>query len=302
MLVVADIKPLQRCQKNTSMSSMSADPPREVPAPAHFAPLSRPPHAGLGPTASAADSRTITAILSALPQEQAGLLALLRRPSRIVHAGRDFWAGDLHGHPVVLGLSKIGKVAAATTAAALIERFGVGRIVFTGVAGGLKKGVNAGDVVVASSFLQHDLDVSPLYPQFEVPFYGRAVFSTDAVMCQHLRAAAQAALADSAARLDFADPGVHHGLIVSGDRFMGAVSGSLALQTMLLTAGHDALAVEMEGAAVAQVCHDYRVPFAAVRTISDRADDGAHLDFQDFVDNVAGDYACRILCHFLNLL
>ena len=203
----------------------------------------------------------------------------------------------------MLGLSKIGKVAAATTAAALIERFGVGRIVFTGVAGGLKKGVNAGDVVVASSFLQHDLDVSPLYPQFEVPFYGRARFSTDSAMSQQLWVAAQAALADSAASSGFADSSVHTGLVASGDRFMGAASGSLALQTALLAAGHDALAVEMEmemeGEAVAQVWRDYSVPFAAVRTISDRADDGAHVDFQDFVDTVAGDYPCRILRHFL---
>ena len=203
------------------------------------------------------------------------------------------------------GLSKIGKVAAATTAAALIERFGVGRIVFSGVAGGLKKGVNAGDVVVASSFLQHDLDVSPPYPQFEVPFYGRARFSTDSAMSQQLRVAAQAALADCAASSGFADSNVHTGLIASGDRFMGAASGSLALQTALLAAGQDALAVdmememEMEGEAVAQVWRDYSVPFAAVRTISDRADDGAHVDFQDFVDTVAGDYACRILRHFL---
>ena len=200
-------------------------------------------------------------------------------------------------------MSKIGKVAAATTAAALIERFGVGPIVFTGVAGGLKKGVNAGDVVVASSFLQHDLDVSPPYPQFEVPFYGRARFLTDSAMSHQLRVAAHSALADSAASSSFADSNVHTGLIASGDRFMGAASGSLALQTALLAAGQDALAVEMEmemeGEAVAQVWRDYSVPFAAVRTISDRADDGADVAFQDFVDMVAGDYACRILRHFL---
>ena len=203
-------------------------------------------------------------------------------------------------------MSKIGKVAAATTAAALIERFGVGPIVFTGVAGGLKKGVNAGDVVVASSFLQHDLDVSPPYPQFEVPFYGRARFLTDSAMSHQLRVAAHSALADSAASSSFADSNVHTGLIASGDRFMGAASGSLALQTALLAAGQDALAVEMEmemeGEAVAQVWRDYSVPFAAVRTISDRADDGTHVDFQDFVDTVAGDYACRILRHFLMAL
>jgi len=64
-------------------------------------------------------------------------------------------------------------LAAATTATELIERFGVGRVVLTGVAGGLGEGVQVGDVVVATDFLQHDLDVSPLFPRYEVSFTGK---------------------------------------------------------------------------------------------------------------------------------
>ena len=94
-----------------------------------------------------------TAILSALAQEQSGLLAALQQPVRTQHAGRSFSSGVLHGQPVVLALSGIGKVAAATTASALIERFGATRIVFTGVAGGVGDGVNVGDVVKAGQVL-----------------------------------------------------------------------------------------------------------------------------------------------------
>ena len=60
-------------------------------------------------------------------------------------------------------------------------------------------------------------------------------------------------------------------------------------------ANPDVLGVEMEGAAVAQVCRDYGLPFAAVRTISDRADDSAHVDFPHFVRNVASRYADHII-------
>ena len=64
----------------------------------------------------------------------------------------------------------------------------------------------------------------------------------------------------------------------------------------------DVLAVEMEGAAVAQVCHDYGLPFAAVRTISDRADDAAHGDFAQYVQTVASRYAEHMVFSFLQKL
>ena len=244
-----------------------------------------------------------TAILSALSQEQHGLIELLQRPHQVSHAGRDFWLGDLHGQAVVLAVSKIGKVAAATTAAALIERFGVRRIVFTGVAGGLAAGVKVGDVVVATDFMQHDLDVSPLFPRYEVPLYGQSRFASDAHLSDLLFDASCAALAQSGlAAHGFSGATAHRGLIASGDRFVCGAEESVRLRNATAAAGHAVLAVEREGAAVAQVCLDYGVPFAAVRTISDRADDSAHLDFARFVDEVASPYAHAIVQRFLNLL
>ena len=243
-----------------------------------------------------------TAILSALAEEQYGLIEHLQKPSKVRHAGRDFWQGNLHGQPVVLALSKIGKVAAATTATALIERFGAKRMVFTGVAGGLGRGVNVGDVVVGQSFVQHDLDVSPLFPRYEVPLYGKARFDVDTALTAALFEASQTALADPKLRSAYPNAQIHAGLIASGDRFVSGASESSALRDALLAAGHDVLAVEMEGAAVAQVCHDYGIPFAVVRTISDRADDTAHVDFPGFIDQVASKYAQVIVERLLKSL
>ena len=216
------------------------------------------------------------------------MLALMPDENRQVAAGRDFWVGHLHGEPVVAVLSRIGKVAAATTATVLLERFGVSRIVFTGVAGGLAPGVEVGDIVVADSFLQHDLDASPIFPKYQVPLYGLDRFAADPHLSDQLATAAQRAL-----------PGVrlHRGLVVSGDRFVSTTAESRALQDAL----PQALAVEMEGAAIAQVCHDYRVPFAAVRTVSDRADDEAHVDFTRFIQQVASRYCAAIVGSFLQL-
>lgn len=97
-------------------------------------------------------------------------------------------------------------------------------------------------------------------------------------------------------------PAVHVGLIASGDRFVSSAAEAARLLAALQACGHQPLAVEMEGAAVAQVCADYGVPFAAVRTISDRADDTAHVDFPRFVADVASVYARDIMAEFLRLL
>lgn len=239
------------------------------------------------------------AIVAALHEELAAVLDLLPDERKTTVAGREFWVGHLHGHEVVAVLSRVGKVAAATTATLLIERFGVRGIVFTGVAGGLGDGVRVGDVVVAQQFAQHDMDASPLFPRHEVPLYGLTRFATDGALSDALAAAAQAMLADAPRTLgadtlrEFAlqQPRLHRGLVLSGDRFVATAAESAALRRDW----PDALAVEMEGAAIAQVCFDAGVPFAAVRTISDRADDAAHVDFVRFIRAVASRYSVALV-------
>ncbi|MGS5089303.1 5'-methylthioadenosine/adenosylhomocysteine nucleosidase [Hydrogenophaga sp. A37] len=242
---------------------------------------------------------TLTAIVAALHDELASVLALMPDEHKQVVGGRECWVGHLHGQDVVAVLSGIGKVAAATTATLLIERFDVKRIVFTGVAGGLGQGVRVGDVVLARSFLQHDMDASPLFPRHEVPGYGRSRFEADAGLTDALELACDRMLhtlpqrlgAETVAAFGLQTPRLHQGLLVSGDRFVATTAESEALQREL----PEALAVEMEGAAFAQVCHDFDVPLAVVRTISDRADDAAHVDFPRFLREVASRYSGAVI-------
>jgi adenosylhomocysteine nucleosidase len=229
------------------------------------------------------------AIVSAMQEELAAVLLLMQGQQKQTIAGRDFWLGQLHEREVVVVLSRIGKVAATTTATILIERFNVKSLVFTGVAGGLHPNAQVGDVVVATEFLHHDMDASPLFPRFEVPLTGVSRFAADSALSEQLADAVSRALPK--ARL-------HRGLMVSGDRFVSTTDESLALQTAL----PDALAVEMEGAAIAQVCADFDVAFAAVRTISDRADDAAHCDFLAFVKTTASPYSAAILAQLLKAI
>jgi adenosylhomocysteine nucleosidase len=245
-------------------------------------------------------------IVAALHQEISELLTLLSDAQRVRIGNRDFWTGAFEGQPVVVVLSRVGKVAAATTAAVLITHFGVRAVVFAGVAGALAPGVAVGDVVVSSELLQHDVDASPLFPRWEIPLMGVARFAADAALADALRQSARAALADPHALLGpavmqafgIAAPQVHSGLIVSGDRFVCTSAESAVLRDAL----PDALAVEMEGAAVAQVCHEWGVPFAAIRTISDRADDTASVDFAQFIAEVDSRYSVAILRNWLSAM
>ncbi len=234
------------------------------------------------------------AIVSAMRQELSALLACLEG-ERVVHAGgRSFHQGRMAGRDVVLVLSGIGKVAASATAILLIDRFQARSLLFTGVAGGLGPGVKVGDVVVASALLQHDLDVSPLFPRWEVPLTGRSRFDADARLRDALARACDQVLArphPGLASLGLHAPQRHLGLVVSGDRFVSSAAESAVLRTAL----PDALAVEMEGAAMAQVCADFGCPLGVLRSVSDRADDSAHVDFGRFVDEVAAEYSRDIV-------
>ena len=237
---------------------------------------------------------TRLAIVGAMHEEIAALrpcLADLRSERR---AGRDFHLGRLDGHDVILVRCGIGKVAAAITAAVLLDAFDASALLFTGVAGGLGEGVRVGDIVVATTLLQHDMNAEPLFPRWEVPLTGRARFDADAAWSARLAQASRALAAGDAHAVAAT---IHEGLVVSGDRFVATHAESDQLRALL----PDALAVEMEGAAVAQVCHDFARPFAVVRTISDRADDAAHGDFQRFVRDVAAPYSRDIVRAALRL-
>ena len=240
-------------------------------------------------------------VLAALPQELGDLVEAMRAEGdmRSVALGRrEYHVGTAYGVPCVVTLARVGKVAAAATASALIHVFNVDAMVFTGVAGGVG-GVRVGDMVVADSLLQHDLDASPLFPRYEVPLLGQAHFPTHAPLADALAAACERFVADTGPllneRFGFEAPRVHRGLIISGDRFVSSAGEVHALASAL----PQAMAVEMEGAAMAQVCYEHDVPCAIVRTISDTADDHATASFTTFLTDIAGTYSSGVLGHFL---
>ena len=232
------------------------------------------------------------AIVAAMAEELALLLRTAADLRTELVAGLDLHHGNLAGVDVLLVQSGIGKVAAASAATVLVQRCDA--VVMVGTAGGLGAGVRPGDVVIADALLQHDVDARPLFERWVVPSAGRARFATDpslsAAVARGARHAIAARGADLAA-LGCASPTVHHGLVISGDQFVA----TSARARELVDAIPDALAVEMEGAALAQVCALASVPFAVARTISDDADHHANVDFARFLTSVAAPYARDIV-------
>jgi adenosylhomocysteine nucleosidase len=246
-------------------------------------------------------------IVSALHQEQAGLFGLMEDAQTHKTGMRDYVHGRLWGIDSVCVLSRIGKVAAAATVATLIEKFGVTHVVFTGVAGAIAPGVEVGDIVVADSLVQHDMNAAPLFPPFEVPLLGQSHFASDKSTTDKLRDAAQAFAeqdfetvisAEDRQMLKLDRPVIHRGLIASGDQFIHERDKAAALAQAL----PGLLAVEMEGAAVAQVCFEFGLPFAVIRTISDGSNEESPMNFVHFIERVASPYALHILRHFCGLV
>lgn len=246
-------------------------------------------------------------IMAALHDEVAELIKKItqQNQSQMCRVGmRDYYVGELEGQSCVVVLARCGKVAAAATAVSLIREFGVNEIVFSGLAGGLAKHIQVGDVVVADRLIQHDMDSRPFFPQHEVPLLGITEFLVGQSLCDELQIATrhffkhnfkEKISAEKLIQFGLKKPTLHIGMIASGDQFIGSEKELMRLQASMPAA----LAVEMEGAAVAQICYEYGVPCAILRTISDRADGTAHADFSQFLKHIASHYSTEILLHLL---
>ncbi|WP_060874627.1 5'-methylthioadenosine/adenosylhomocysteine nucleosidase [Myroides odoratus] len=243
----------------------------------------------------------IIGIMGAIPQEVDGIIAILQDKKTITLGNRTYYQGVLGKQNVVVVYSRIGKVAASATASALLLRFNVSEIIFIGVAGGIAPHIEVGDVIVARDLIQYDMDVSPLRPQYEIPLLNKTYFETSEMRSKQVMQHIERFLSPDILSAKIApqeldkfaikQPQVYFGTIASGDQFFSTNQQKENLQQAL----PDVLCVEMEGAAVAQVCYEYGIPCTVIRTISDKANQEASFSFESFVKQVSQVYGQEII-------
>jgi adenosylhomocysteine nucleosidase len=202
----------------------------------------------------------------------------------VKQAGLDFYFGTLVGQPVVLLKCGVGKVNAAVATQVLIDRFGVDAIFFTGLAGSLVPHLKRGDIVVSNIVVQHDIDLTAFGRRpGEIPDLARLI-EADSKLVNLAADAAEQVLAETNPESQMIV-----GTIATGDSFVSDPDRIRWLQREF-----GAVATEMEGGAVGQVCQMNRVPFVVIRVISDGSSGGAAGEFIMFLDE-ASSLTCQIV-------
>ncbi len=210
-------------------------------------------------------------IMGAMIEEIEPLLRFFKEYETVEFADNKYYKTKYKNNDIVVAYSKIGKVFASLTATTMIEKFGIEKLLFSGVAGAIDEDLHIGDLVIATKLCQHDLDITAFgHPYGYVP-EGSVYIKSD----KKLNDLAKEVAKEKGIRLK-------EGIVATGDQF---VADSKRKEWIRDT--FKASALEMEGASVAVVANALNIPFLVLRAISDAADMDAGFDFDEFLKSSA---------------
>ncbi len=227
-------------------------------------------------------------IICALSIEVEELTKLLKNKEEKTIAKMKYISGDINGKKVVMTECGIGKVNAAMSTQVMIDHYNPQVIINSGIAGSVSKTLKIGDIVISKDCVQHDFDGTQMGDPKGLIQYNdetRIDIPVSKDVAEKLFEACK----------DIKDTNVVLGRIATGDIFV-------AEKTMRQSVADefDALACEMEGGAVAQVCYRNDVPCAVLRCISDDFDENQFMDFMEF-RFLAADKSMAAIKNFLEL-
>jgi adenosylhomocysteine nucleosidase len=226
-------------------------------------------------------------IIAAMAEELEILLKDLTLEEKKEKANMTFHKGSLYGKDVVAVVCGIGKVNSAICTQILASEYNVDKVINVGVAGGIGKDIYPGDIVVAENLVQHDMDTTAFGDKMgQIPRLDTFDFKCDEEMVGFARKACE----------EIPELNSFTGRIASGDQFVANIE-----KIQWLDNEFGAISCEMEGASIAQVCYLNSIPFVVIRSISDNANNGAHMDYQKFIP-VAVKNSTRILKQMLEMM
>ena len=226
-------------------------------------------------------------IIAAMAEELEILLKDLTLEAKKEKANMTFHKGTLYGKNVVAVVCGIGKVNSAICTQILASEYNVDKVINVGVAGGIGKEIYPGDIVVAENLVQHDMDTTAFGDKMgQIPRLDTFDFKCDEEMVTLAKKACE----------EISELNSFTGRIASGDQFVANIEKIQWLDTEF-----GAISCEMEGASIAQVCYLNSIPFVVIRSISDNANNGAHMDYQKFIP-VAVKNSTKILKQMLEMM
>lgn len=210
----------------------------------------------------------IIGIIGAMDEEVEILLKEINVERKEIKAQMEFNCGMLWGQQVVVVRSGIGKVNAAVCAQVLIDDFKADSIINVGIAGGIGENIYPGDIVIAENLVQHDMDTSAFGDRIgQIPRVDTFEFRCDSKLIEKAKDACKSLIKGN----------YFTGRIATGDQFIADLN-----KIKWLSQEFNAIACEMEGGSIAQVCYLNNIPFVVIRSISDNANNGAHMDYEKF--------------------
>ncbi|KRM90738.1 5'-methylthioadenosine/adenosylhomocysteine nucleosidase [Liquorilactobacillus cacaonum] len=222
-------------------------------------------------------------ILCAMDEEIKALKKELVDAKQTEIAGTIFYEGKIGPNEVVLVQSGIGKVQAGMTTGLLIAKFGAEVVINSGSAGGIGNDLHVGDVVLSTLVAYHDVDVTAFgYLPGQLPQQPQKFVADEQLIVKVEQAAKEN------------QQNVRLGLIVTGDQFVASSLKIREIKDMY----PEVLCCEMEGAAIAQVAFQFKIPFVVIRAMSDTGDEDANVSFDEFIIE-AGKKSAQMI---LNLL
>lgn len=224
-------------------------------------------------------------IIAAEEKEIEAIKKVMKNLKQVKHKKTQIYLGEISNKECIVLKSGVGKVNAARTTQLLIDKFEISEIINVGSAGSINSNIKYGDIVIGKELVQHDVDITAFgHPKGYITDIGVKFYSTPALIEKAYKVME---------KIDKNENSIHIGDIASGDIFFTSLEGAKKLRQ-----DFECDCVEMEGAAIAQVCFLEEIPYICIKSISDTPNGNNNIEFDQYLE-MASKRCAEFLAEFV---